>query len=70
VANGVLQLLRQLEPISNPNLRSDLETGAAMAQAAIRGALANVSINLKSIRDEAFSHEMRQRVTAVEKNSA
>ena len=69
-ANGVLQLLRQLEPISNPNLRSDLETGAAMAQAAIRGALANVSINLKSIRDETFSHEMRQRVTAVEKNSA
>jgi formiminotetrahydrofolate cyclodeaminase len=66
-AAALLQLLNQLKPISNPNLISDLQTGVAMAHAAIRGALANVAINLKSIKDEAFSTEMKERVASVEK---
>jgi glutamate formiminotransferase / formiminotetrahydrofolate cyclodeaminase len=66
-AAALLQCLNQLKPISNPNLISDLQTGVAMAHAAIRGALANVAINLKSIKDEAFSTEMKQRVESVEK---
>ena len=63
----MLQSLRQLEPISNPNLMSDLQTGIAMANAAIRGALANVAINLKSIKDESFSADLTRRVQSVEK---
>ena len=67
IAAGLLPCFRQLEPISNPNLKSDLQTGVSMAHASIRGALANVSINLDSIKGEAFSSELRQRVQAVEK---
>jgi glutamate formiminotransferase / formiminotetrahydrofolate cyclodeaminase len=65
-AAALLQSLKQLESICNPNLISDLQTGVAMAHAAIRGALANVAINLKSIKDEAFSAELMQRVVSVE----
>jgi glutamate formiminotransferase / formiminotetrahydrofolate cyclodeaminase len=69
VAEGAAELLqcfRQLDPISNPNLKSDLQTGVHMAHAAIRGALANVAVNLKSIKDEAFANELRRRMAAVE----
>jgi glutamate formiminotransferase / formiminotetrahydrofolate cyclodeaminase len=65
-AAGLLQSFRQLDPISNPNLKSDLQTGVYMAHAAIRGALANVAINLKSIRNEAFKIELQSRVEAIE----
>ncbi len=67
-AAGLLRSFRQLEPICNPNLKSDLQTGVYMAQAAIRGALANVAVNLQSIKDEAFSNELQKRVEAVEKS--
>jgi glutamate formiminotransferase / formiminotetrahydrofolate cyclodeaminase len=65
-AAALLQSLKRLEPVSNPNLISDLQVGVAMAHAAIRGALANVTVNLKSIKDEAFSAELKRRVEAVE----
>jgi glutamate formiminotransferase / formiminotetrahydrofolate cyclodeaminase len=65
-AAGLLQSFQELEPVSNPNLKSDLQTGFWMAIAAIRGALANVAINLKSIKDELFSDELKRRVQAVE----
>jgi glutamate formiminotransferase / formiminotetrahydrofolate cyclodeaminase len=67
IAAGLLQDFQQLKPVSNPNLKSDLQTGVWMAHAAIRGALANVAINLKSIKDEAFADELKRRVQAVEK---
>jgi glutamate formiminotransferase/formiminotetrahydrofolate cyclodeaminase len=69
-AVGILHLFHQLEAVSNPNLRSDLKTGVAMAHAAIRGALANVEINLESIKDEAFSAELRMRMQVVAKDAA
>jgi glutamate formiminotransferase/formiminotetrahydrofolate cyclodeaminase len=69
-AAGLLQSFRELEPVSNPNLKSDLQTGFWMAHGAIRGALANVAINLKSIKDEAFSDELKRRVQAVEEVDA
>jgi glutamate formiminotransferase / formiminotetrahydrofolate cyclodeaminase len=67
---GLMQFFRQLEPISNPNLKSDLQTGVFMAYAAIGGALANVAINLKSIKDEAITNELRKRIEAVEEIAA
>jgi glutamate formiminotransferase len=62
-ANEVAQLVKLLEPITNPNMKSDLTTASALARAAIAGALANVDINLSSLKDEAFAAEVRQRTS-------
>jgi len=62
-AYEVAQLVKLLEPITNPNMKSDLTTASALALAAITGALANVEINLASIEDEAFAAEVRQRTS-------
>ena len=51
----------KLGPITNPNMKSDLTTASALARAAVEGALANVEINLASIKDESFVRETRQR---------
>jgi glutamate formiminotransferase len=48
-----------LDPITNPNMRSDLITAKALAQAAITGALANVEINLSSLKDGVFIEQVR-----------
>lgn len=42
----VLGDLRRLEPIGNPNLRSDVEAAIHLAQAAMHAAAANVRVNL------------------------
>src|SRR5437763_8338928 len=62
-AYEVAQLVKLLEPITNPNMKSDLTTASALARAAITGALANVEINLASLKDEAFAAEVRQRTS-------
>ncbi len=45
---------------------SDVETGRALAAAALTGALANVRVNLSSIQDEAFRKSMERRVAALQ----
>src|SRR5208282_126216 len=45
-AHEVALIAQSLEPITNPNMKSDLTTALALARAAITGALANVDINL------------------------
>jgi glutamate formiminotransferase / formiminotetrahydrofolate cyclodeaminase len=62
-AYEIAQLVKLLEPITNPNMKSDLITASALAGAAIKGALANVEINLASLKDEAFAAEVRQRTS-------
>ena len=62
-AHEVAQMVKLLEPITNPNMKSDLTTASALAQAAITGALANVEINLSSLKDETFAAEVRQRTS-------
>jgi glutamate formiminotransferase/formiminotetrahydrofolate cyclodeaminase len=62
-AYEVAQMVKLLEPITNPIMKSDLITASALAGAAIKGALANVEINLASLKDEAFAAEIRQRTT-------
>jgi glutamate formiminotransferase/formiminotetrahydrofolate cyclodeaminase len=64
-AHEVAAIARSLEPITNPNLKSDLATALALARAAITGALANVEINLASLKDAAFIAEVRRRVQTV-----
>jgi glutamate formiminotransferase/formiminotetrahydrofolate cyclodeaminase len=57
----VADLAGKLGPITNPNMKSDLRTASALARAAIEGALANVEINLASMKDEAFAREIRKK---------
>ncbi len=60
-AGEIAQIAQSLEPITNPNMKSDLTTALALARAATAGALANVEINLASIKDPLFVAEMRKR---------
>jgi glutamate formiminotransferase / formiminotetrahydrofolate cyclodeaminase len=64
-AHEVSRIAEGLFAISNPNMKSDLTTAQALAGAAIKGALANVEINLASLKDEVFAAEVRRRVEAV-----
>ena len=45
-AHEIAQIVKSLEPITNPNMKSDLVTAGALASAALTGAMANVEINL------------------------
>jgi len=64
-AKKVAQVAESLGPITNPNMKSDLTTAAALARAAITGALANVEINLVALKDEDFAAEARKKAEAV-----
>jgi len=48
-AVAVRQIATRLQPISNPNMKSDLLAAIALTGAALEGALANVAINLDSL---------------------
>jgi glutamate formiminotransferase/formiminotetrahydrofolate cyclodeaminase len=64
-AYEVAQITQSLFAVSNPNMKSDLTTAEALARAAITGALANVEINLSSLKDQGFAAEARRRAEAV-----
>ena len=66
-AREVAGIAEKLRPITNPNMKSDLTTSIALAQAAIEGALANVEINLESIKDAQFVEQIRNKAAAVRK---
>ncbi len=61
-ANQVARIAESLRPITNPNMKSDLITALALAEAAIQGALANVEINLESLKDAEFVEKIRSEV--------
>jgi glutamate formiminotransferase / formiminotetrahydrofolate cyclodeaminase len=64
-AKEVASIVGHLKPITNPNMKSDLTTALALAGAAIEGALANVEINLDSLKDERFVSAMRRKARAL-----
>jgi glutamate formiminotransferase/formiminotetrahydrofolate cyclodeaminase len=64
-ASEIARIAQSLEPITNPNMKSDLVTALALARAAMTGALANVEINLASLKDQAFASQVRQRTAAL-----
>jgi glutamate formiminotransferase/formiminotetrahydrofolate cyclodeaminase len=66
-AHEVGRITESLFAISNPNMKSDLTTAQALAGAAITGALANVEINLGSLKDEAFAAEVQKRVGVIKR---
>ena len=72
VAERVMEvagIATNLKPITNPNMKSDLATAIALASAALEGALANVEINLDSLKDEAFVAETRKRAAALKSHA-
>jgi len=64
-AREVAAIVEKLRPITNPNMKSDLTTAAALARAAIEGAAANVEINLESLKDAAFAADVRKRAAVL-----
>jgi glutamate formiminotransferase len=58
-AHRVRQIVEILKPITSKNMWSDLAVASSLARTAIEGGLANVEINLESLKDEAFKSEMR-----------
>jgi len=61
----IAAIVEKLKPITNPNMKSDLATASALARAAIEGAMANVAINLESIKDAAFAADVRKRAAVL-----
>ena len=59
-AYEVGKIAEKLGPITNPIMKSDLTTALALAQAAITGALANVEINLESLKDTEFVTKVKR----------
>jgi glutamate formiminotransferase len=69
-AAEVAQIANRLRPVTNPNMASDLTTAIALARAALEGALANVEINVGSIKaespaDESFVEQTRARAAVL-----
>jgi glutamate formiminotransferase / formiminotetrahydrofolate cyclodeaminase len=56
------QIAQRLFAVTNPNMKSDLTTAQALGRAAVTGALANVEINLASLKDQAFAAEVQKRI--------
>jgi formiminotetrahydrofolate cyclodeaminase len=46
-------------------MKSDLTTAGALARAAVEGALANVEINLESLKDQGFAADVRKRLAGL-----
>jgi formiminotetrahydrofolate cyclodeaminase len=70
----VAQIAAKLASVTNPNMKSDLTTAVALAGATLTGALANVEINLASIKvespeDEAFVRQTQQRAEILKSQS-
>ena len=66
-AREVLDIVESLRPITNPNMASDLTVAGALAKAAITGALANVEINLSSLKDASFTTGVRSKVEQLQR---
>jgi glutamate formiminotransferase len=64
-AREVAEIVTSLRPMTNPNMASDLTVAGALAQAAIQGSLANVEINLGSLKDAGFAAEVRSTMARI-----
>ncbi len=65
-AREVAGVVESLKPITSPAMASDLTVAAALAQAAMQGALSNVEINLASIKDAKFVADVRSKVAGLQ----
>jgi formiminotetrahydrofolate cyclodeaminase len=60
-----LKLCAEMAPIADPNMVSDVGTGALLAHAGAQAAAYNVRINLPQITDEEFDTEIRATLTVL-----
>jgi len=58
--------LRELGAATPAKFGSDIETAMGLAQAGIDGALANVRINIASMKDESLIAALRERLGKLE----
>jgi len=58
----VLELWKKLQGRSNPNAASDLECAGLLAQAGLQGCMANVEINLSSIKNKGLIEELQEEI--------
>ena len=65
LADQAWDALRIVAQHGNPASKSDVQVGARMLEAGIWGALQNVLINLKGIRDEKFKKERSEEAEAI-----
>ena len=61
----VIQIAKELLSTGNPNLISDVGVGVIMVQAALESAALNVEINLKYIKNTAFTKKKRKELTKI-----
>jgi len=61
-AAALRERLRALAATAPAKFGSDIETAQGLAQAGIDGALANVRINIESMKDEAAVAPLRERL--------
>ncbi len=64
-AVALFERLRQLEAIAAASMKSDLKVARLMASAGAEGALANVEINLDSIKDAAYVAAKRHTIAGL-----
>ena len=67
LAGEALQLLRSVQAKAKPSVASDLAVGIFMAQAAIQGGLANVDINIKSLKNQDFASRISRQVEQIKR---
>jgi glutamate formiminotransferase/formiminotetrahydrofolate cyclodeaminase len=63
---SVLRLAQELRGVAGDNVASDITVATEMAAAGIRGAAANVRINLASLKDEAFARQAEAEIAQLE----
>jgi glutamate formiminotransferase len=66
-AREVGDIIATLKPITSPNMASDLTVASSLVNAAVVGALANVEINLGSLKDARFAEDMRSKVRQLQR---
>jgi len=62
---ALFERLGQLEAIAAASMKSDLQVAKLMAGAGVRGALANVEINLDGVKDTAYVASMRGKMASL-----
>ena len=66
----ILELTPETAEKGNPHAITDVGVAAVLAEAAMRGALLQVKVNLRWLKDEEFIAEQQQRVPAVTDGAA